>query len=101
MTTLAFDRARLDALRLGIGAALDDLHLIRCADAAAADVMGNVRGATRTLGELWLPRVQDVVNSKALISCVRLPNAAGYVATITLERIGDVWKTVEVKYREA
>lgn len=77
MTTLAFDRARLDALRLGIGAALDDLRLIRCDDAEAAAVMGGLRIAARTLGELWLPRVQDVVNSKALISCVRKKNADG------------------------
>ena len=77
MTLLAFDRARLDTLRLGIGAALDDLHRIRCDDSAAADVMGNIRAATRTLGELWLPRVQDVVNSKAMVSCVRRKNADG------------------------
>jgi hypothetical protein len=77
VTLLAFDRARLDTLRLGIGAALDDLHRIRCDDSAAADVMGNIRATIRTLGELWLPRVQDVVNSKAMISCVRLKNADG------------------------
>lgn len=101
MPTLAFDRARLDALRLGIGAALDDLHLIRCADAAAADAMGIVRGATRTLGELWLPRVQDVVNSKALISCVRkksadgsdIAEAPGYKSSHvgSMETIEDLW----------
>jgi hypothetical protein len=77
VTTLAFDRARLDVLRLGIGAALDDLNRIRCDEAAADDVMRNIRVATRTLGDLWLPRVQDVVNSKALISCIRRKNADG------------------------
>lgn len=77
MTKLAFDRARVDALRLGIGAALDDLHLIRCDDAEAAVAMGIIRAAIRTLGDLWLPRVQDVVNSKAMISCVRRKNADG------------------------
>ena len=77
MTLLAFDRARVDTLRIGIGAALDDLHRIRCDDSVAADVMGNIRAATRTLGELWLPRVQDVVNSKAMISCVRKKYADG------------------------
>ena len=77
MTKLAFDRARLDALRLGTGAALDDLHLIRCDDPAAAEVMRDLRLATQTLGELWLPRIQDVVNSKAMISCVRRKNADG------------------------
>jgi hypothetical protein len=77
VTKLAFDRARVDALRLGTGAALDDLHLIRCDDSAAAEVMRDLRLATQTLGELWLPRIQDVVNSKALISCVRTTGANG------------------------
>ena len=72
-----FDRARLGALRLGIGAALDELHSIRCDDSAAADVMRDLRLATQTLGELWLPRVQDVLNSKAMISCVRKTSADG------------------------
>jgi hypothetical protein len=99
---LAFDRARLDTLRLGIGAALDDLHRIRCDDSAAADVMGNIRAATRTLGELWLPRVQDVVNSKAMISCIRRKNAdgsdvaeaPGYAALHGMESIDDPWPVV-------
>ena len=78
MPLLAFDRARLDALRLAIGAALDDLHLIRCDDSAGTGVMANVRVAARSLGELWLPRVQDVLKSKAMTSCVRRPNANGY-----------------------
>ena len=103
MTTLAFDRARVDALRLGIGAALDDLHRIRCDDSAAGDVMGNIRVAIRTLGDLWLPRVQDVVNSKAMISCVRRKNAdgsdvaeaPGYAALHGgMETIDDPWPEV-------
>ncbi|MEY2525129.1 MAG: hypothetical protein QOJ66_3694, partial [Ilumatobacteraceae bacterium] len=77
MTKLAFDRARLDALRLGTGAALYDLHHIRCDDSAAAEVMRDLRLATQTLGELWLPRIQDVVNSKAMDSCIRRKNADG------------------------
>lgn len=103
MPWLAFDRARLDALRLGITAALDDLHLIRCDDVEAAEVMGDLRVATRTLGELWLPRVLDVVNSKALSSCVRRKNADGSdiaeapgyaLPTIEgMERIDDPWPT--------
>jgi hypothetical protein len=98
---LAFDRARLDALRLGTGAALDDLHLIRCDDPAAADVMRDLRLAAQTLGELWLPRIQDVVNSKAMISCVRRKNsdgsdvaeAPGYkpMQVGTMETIDDPW----------
>ena len=77
MTTLAFDRARVDALRLAIGVGLDDLHSIRCDDSAAADVMRDLRLAAQTLGELWLPRVQDVLNSKAMISCVRKTSTNG------------------------
>lgn|GEM_PF-6513315 len=77
MTKLAFDRARLDALRLGTGAALYDLHHIRCDDSAAADEMRDLRLATHTLGELWLPRIHDVLNSKALDSCIRVKNADG------------------------
>ena len=100
MPTLAFDRARLDTLRLGIEAALDDLHRIRCDDSAAADVMGNLRMATRTLGDLWLPRVQDVVNSTAMTSCVRRKNpdgsdvaeAPGYAALHGgMQTIDDPW----------
>ncbi len=100
MTTLAFDRARVDALRLATGAALDDLHLIRCDDSAAAEVMRDLRLAAQTLGELWLPRIQDVVNSKALISCVRRKNpdgsdvaeAPGYAALHGgMETIVDPW----------
>jgi hypothetical protein len=77
VTKLAFDRARVDALRLAIGAALDDLNLIRCDEPEAAVAMGCIRAAIRTLGDLWMPRVQDVVNSKAMISCVRRKNADG------------------------
>jgi hypothetical protein len=35
------------------------------------------------------------------VAIVLLPNAASYVATISLERAGDLWKPAEVKYREA
>jgi hypothetical protein len=65
---LAFDRGRLDLLRVGIGAALDDLRQIHCGDAGAADAMTIIRGACRTLGELCLPRVHDILSSKALTS---------------------------------
>lgn len=101
MPTLAFDRARVDALRLGIRAALHDLHHIRCDDSAAGDVMRDLRLATQTLGELWLPRVQDVLNSKAMISCVRttstnggdVAEAPGYKTPRdgTMETIEDLW----------
>ena len=39
--------------------------------------MGGLRLAARVLGEVWLPRVIDVVNSKALTSCVRRKNPNG------------------------
>jgi hypothetical protein len=99
VTKLAFDRARLDALRLGTGAALYDLHHIRCDDPAAAEVMRDLRLATQTLGELWLPRIQDVVNSKAMDSCIRRKNAdgsdvaeaPGYAALQGMESIDDPW----------
>jgi len=77
VTKLAFDRVRLNALRLGTGAALDELHLIRCDDSAAADEMRDLRLATQALGELWLPRIYDVLNSKALDSCIRTTGANG------------------------
>ena len=68
MGMLAFDRARLDALRLAIGAALDDLYAVRSDDDAAADVMRSIRTACRTLGDLYLPRVQGVLDSHAMTS---------------------------------
>ena len=105
MTKLAFDRARLDALRLGTEAALDDLHFIRCDDSAAAEVMREVRLATQILGELWLPRIQAVLNSKAMISCVRRKNAngsdvaeaPGYKTQLdgAMEKMDDPWPMVD------
>lgn len=71
MGLLAFDRARLDALRVALGAALDDLQGIRSDDAAAADVMRALGAARRTLSDVWLPRVLDVLNSTSMTSCTR------------------------------
>ncbi len=68
MTLLAFDRSRLDSLRIGVGAALVDLHAIRSDDAAAADAMRCIRNACRTLGDLCLPRVHDILGSEAMTS---------------------------------
>ncbi len=68
MGLLAFDRTRLDSLRLAMGAALDDLHAVRSDDAAAADVMRYIRSARSTLGDLYLPRVRDVLDSDAMTS---------------------------------
>ncbi len=71
MGLLAFDRGRLDSLRVGIGAALDDLYAVRSDDAAAADVMRNIRSARSTLGDLYLPRVQDILDSEVMTSYQR------------------------------
>jgi hypothetical protein len=68
---LAFDRSRLDALRAALGAALDDLNRIRSDDAAAADVMRALAAARRTLSDVWLPRVHDVLDSTSMTSCTR------------------------------
>jgi hypothetical protein len=71
MTRLFFDRARVDTLRLALGATLDDLRTIRIGDYAAADEMRALAGNCRTIEETWLPRVLDVLNSTAMTSCVR------------------------------
>jgi hypothetical protein len=72
---LAFDRARLDSLRVGIGAALDDLCRIRCDHAEALDAMTTIRAARRTLGDVCLPRVQDILRSDVMTSY--RPSASG------------------------
>jgi hypothetical protein len=68
---LAFDRSRLDSLRIGLSATLDELRRIRSDDVAAVDAMRIVSGACRALGDVWLPRVQDILNSTAMTSCRR------------------------------
>ena len=68
MGLLAFDRARVEALRIAIGAALDDLHRIRSEDVAACEAMTAIRMACRTLGDVYLPRVQDILRSEAMTS---------------------------------
>ncbi len=68
---MAFDRARLDSLRGGIVAAVDELRGIRSDDDAAADAMRVISGACRTLGDVWLPRVQGILDSTAMTSCRR------------------------------
>lgn len=85
MTWLAYDPARLDSLLIAMSWALDDLQHLRSGDEATAVAMQTVRSASRTLGEYWLPRVGDVLNSTAMTSsvgtttgsadfCVRPPN---------------------------
>jgi hypothetical protein len=81
---LAFDRARLDALRIALGAAVDDLQRVRSDDAAAADVMTMLRAARRTLNDVWLPRVHDVLNSTSMTSCRRSAIGAADVSQASL-----------------
>jgi hypothetical protein len=68
VTLLAFDRSRLDSLRVAIGAAVDDLARIRCDDPDAADTMRVIRLAVRMLSETCLPRVHDIVSSEVMTS---------------------------------
>lgn len=65
---LAFDRTRLEALRMALEDALDDLRGIRSDDIEAAEVMRSVRRACRTLGDLHLSRVHDVLTSDVMTS---------------------------------
>jgi hypothetical protein len=67
---MSFDRARVDSLRLALGATVEELRAIRNGDAAAADVMRSLAGACRSI-EDWLPRVNDVLYSTAMTSCTR------------------------------
>jgi hypothetical protein len=70
MSLLAFDPVRLDALRIALGVALDDLRRLRGDDGDTADAMLAVRSIRRALGDVWLPRVSDVLNSKAMTSSI-------------------------------
>ena len=47
---------------------MDDLHAIRNDDEAATDVMRSIRSSCRTLGDLCLPRVNDILGSQAMTS---------------------------------
>jgi hypothetical protein len=81
---LAFDRARLDTLRVALGTALDDLQGVRCDDVAAADVMNALSSARRTLRDVWLPRVHDVLNSTSMTSCRRSAVGAADISQASL-----------------
>ncbi len=71
MTLLAFDPARLDGLRLALGAALDDLDRVRSHDLAAAEAMRTLRSASQLLGDVWLPRIRRVLDSKSMSAPTR------------------------------
>jgi hypothetical protein len=63
---LAFDRARVDVLRISLGAALENLQLIRSDEVAAGETMRSIRSACRTFTESCLPRIRDVLSSDAM-----------------------------------
>lgn len=68
MGLLAFDRSRVDSLRVGIGVALGELRAIRSDDTAASEVMRTIRHARCTLGDVYLPRVHDILDSESMTS---------------------------------
>ena len=71
MALLAYDPVRLDSLRTALGVALDDLQRLRSDDAATAETMRTIRAARRSFADVWLPRVNDVLQSKAMLSSTR------------------------------
>ncbi|MEO8266922.1 MAG: hypothetical protein ABI706_15575 [Ilumatobacteraceae bacterium] len=95
MVLLAFDRTRVDSLRMALGTALDELCGIRSSEPEAADTLRVLAGACRTLGEIWLPRVHDVLASTAMTRCTR--SAAGVVdiaqASIAATALHPGWET--------
>ena len=66
MGWMAYDRARLDQLRVGLNGALDDLQAMRCDDSDATGAMRAVREACRMIGDRCLPRVRDVLSADPL-----------------------------------
>lgn len=68
MGLMAYDRARLDSLRVAMAAALDELSRMRCDDGAAADAMRRIDEARRLLGDRCLPRLRDLLESDPLSS---------------------------------
>ena len=63
---LAYDRARLDLLRAGLAQAADELHRVDTDDLAAADVMRALRAACRTLMDVHLAKVREVLASDVM-----------------------------------
>jgi hypothetical protein len=80
VTLLMFDPAHLERLRLGIGAALDDLHLVRCDDPLGAEAMRAVRAASQTLEDVCLARVLAVLASPAMTATPKTGPYGGDVA---------------------
>ena len=76
MDLLAFDRTRVELLRVSLDAALDDLRQIRSDEVAAGEAMRCIRSACRTLADSCLPRVRAVLSSDAM-TWYRGPTADG------------------------
>jgi hypothetical protein len=66
MGLMAYDPIRLAALGAAAQAALDDLQSLRCRDPEAAQTMLIIGLACRTITELCLPRIHDILNSDAM-----------------------------------
>lgn len=95
MVLLAFDRNRVDSLRIALGTALDELRAIRSSEPEAADTLRVLGNACRTLSDIWLPRVHDVLASTAMTRCTR--SAAGVVdiaqASVAASALHPGWET--------
>lgn len=95
MVVLAFDRTRVDALRIALGTAMDELRGIRSSEPEAADALRVLGSACQTLREIWLPRIHDVLASTAMTRCTR--SAAGVVdiaqASIPITALHPGWES--------
>ncbi len=95
MALLAFDRGRVDSLRTALGMALGELRGIRSREPEAADTLRVLGNACRTLDEIWLPRVVDVLSSTAMTKCTR--SAPGVVdiaqASVGAAALHPGWET--------
>jgi hypothetical protein len=67
MSTLAFDPDRLESLRRRMTMAAAELRSLRCDDATAASAMHAVAVAAEELEEVWLPFVERLRTSDALL----------------------------------
>lgn len=65
---MAYDRARLDTLRIAMTTALDELSRMRSDDVAAADALRRIGEARRLIGDRCLPRIRDLLETDPLSS---------------------------------
>ena len=95
MVLLAFDRSRVESLHIALGTALDELRGIRSSEPEAADTLRTLGSACRTLSDIWLPRVHDVLASTAMTRCTR--SAPGVVdiaqASVAASALHPGWET--------